>query len=34
MGNGEEGTPVELFLAGIAENAEILAQAVSMEVAS
>jgi hypothetical protein len=23
--NGEEGTPIELFLAGVAENADIIA---------
>jgi hypothetical protein len=24
MSNGEEGTPIELFLAGVAENADLL----------
>lgn len=29
LGSGEEGTPIELFLAGVAENAGTLAHAVA-----
>jgi hypothetical protein len=32
--NGEEGTPIELFLAGVAENAHTFARAVATDSAS